>query len=340
MTALYSLWSDTAGSIPPATLNEWFGGGAGGTIVSTSITTVGNGTLTAAALVGGQIARTGPTAAFTDTTDTASAIITALGAYDSGATFIVRYKNATAYQATLAAGTGVTMSAVTLVPPMSVGAYFGTIGGTQASPTVTFSHIDTSPLHSAAAITNPQAASISTVGAGTLTAAAINSGVILRTGSTAAFTDTSDSVTNLLAGIAAFSGGIIGSAVLFTYVNNTVAAATIAGASNVTASGSLLVPANSWAMYLLTVTSATALTMVCVAQGYFPTTGTFNLNGVTPVTVSATKVTAASAIIINLQTVGGTVGVYPHIATITPGTGFTVLGTANDTSTYQYTILG
>jgi len=68
--------------------------------------------------------------------------------------------------------------------------------------------------------------------------------------------------------------------------------------------------------------------------------GTFAANGVTAVTVSATKVTASSQILITLKTAGGTVGATPSLATITPGTGFTVVATALDTSTYNYTVIG
>lgn len=67
--------------------------------------------------------------------------------------------------------------------------------------------------------------------------------------------------------------------------------------------------------------------------------GTFTMNGATPVTVANTNVTDGSIIIFTLKTVGGTVGAYPAIQTITPGTGFTVAGTALDTSIYNYTIL-
>ena len=51
-------------------------------------------------------------------------------------------------------------------------------------------------------------------------------------------------------------------------------------------------------------------------------------------------VTTGSVVIFTLKTVGGTVGAYPAVATITPGTGFTVVATASDTSVYQYVILG
>lgn len=69
-------------------------------------------------------------------------------------------------------------------------------------------------------------------------------------------------------------------------------------------------------------------------------TGTFTANGASSVTVTDANVTANSAIIITLKTVGGTVGAIPAIKTITPSTGFTVAGTASDTSTYNYNILG
>jgi hypothetical protein len=63
-------------------------------------------------------------------------------------------------------------------------------------------------------------------------------------------------------------------------------------------------------------------------------------NGATAVTVVDAGVTAQSVIIITLGTVGGTVGVQPHVVTITPGTGFTWVGTASDTSTYNILRIG
>ena len=68
-------------------------------------------------------------------------------------------------------------------------------------------------------------------------------------------------------------------------------------------------------------------------------TGTFTANGVTPVTVTNTNVTANSVIICSLKTVGGTVGAVPAVKTVTPGSGFTIAGTASDTSLYSYIIL-
>ena len=68
--------------------------------------------------------------------------------------------------------------------------------------------------------------------------------------------------------------------------------------------------------------------------------GTFTCNGTSAVTVANSKVTANSVIVVTLKTVGGTVGAVPSVKTITAGTGFTISGTASDTSVYNYVILG
>ena len=68
--------------------------------------------------------------------------------------------------------------------------------------------------------------------------------------------------------------------------------------------------------------------------------GTVTLNGATPVTVANTNITANSIVLLTLKTPGGTVGAAPAIQTITAGVGFTVQGTALDTSIYNYLILG
>jgi hypothetical protein len=67
--------------------------------------------------------------------------------------------------------------------------------------------------------------------------------------------------------------------------------------------------------------------------------GTFTANGTSAVTVADTNVTADSLIIVALKTVGGTVGAIPAVKTKTAGTGFTVAGTASDTSVYSYFII-
>lgn len=83
-------------------------------------------------------------------------------------------------------------------------------------------------------------------------------------------------------------------------------------------------------------TSAAGGTPGATAQDHYEYQGTVTLNGATPVTVTEPNITATSTILFTLKTVGGTVGAAPAIQTITVGTGFTVQGTALDTSVYNY----
>lgn len=66
--------------------------------------------------------------------------------------------------------------------------------------------------------------------------------------------------------------------------------------------------------------------------------GTFTLNGTTPVTISSSSLAITDAIVISLNTVGGTVGVQPHVATVTAGQA-TVIGTASDSSIYNWALI-
>lgn len=307
--------------------------------VSTAITTVGAGTLTAAGLVGDQIIRTGPVAAFSDATDTAASIVAAFpGGLASGSN-IVKIKNATAFNQTITAGVGVTLPPTVIVPPFSIGEYAVVPTSLTA---VTFTHIGTEPIAIGQNSTVPAITALSTVGAGTITAAGIAGGLTSRSGSqsSAAFTDTTDTAANIIAASVNLVNKI-GTSFAYRYINNTNAPATIAGGTGVTVSGVTVVPPNSWADFLLTYTAAATITMVGMAQGYFPSTGTYINNGSTPVTVSNAAVTAFSNIVFTLKTVGGTVSASaPNVKTITPGTGFTVAGLASDTSTYNYEIRG
>ena len=91
---------------------------------NTALTTVGNGTITGAALKGQIITRSGPTGAFTDTTDTATNILAAFpglaGTVTDPITFQVKYINTTAYTATLAADASVTLNKNTGVADLTV----------------------------------------------------------------------------------------------------------------------------------------------------------------------------------------------------------------------------
>lgn len=119
---------------------------AGGTSrveVNTPISTAGAGSLTAASIVGGVITRTGPSAAYTDTTVAASAIIAALPGAQIGRSWMLEIKNMVAFPETVAGGSGVTVSGIALVPPLSVGKFLVTYNG---AGTVTIVGLGSYPL--------------------------------------------------------------------------------------------------------------------------------------------------------------------------------------------------
>lgn len=90
-----------------------------------------------------------------------------------------------------------------------------------------------------------------------------------------------------------------------------------------------------------TQTNVTGIGTPCTTSCFFTlSSGTVILNGATPVTVTNSLLTANSTVLFGLKTVGGTVSPNaPNVLTVTPGTGFTVGGTASDTSTYNYVIV-
>lgn len=77
----------------------------------------------------------------------------------------------------------------------------------------------------------------------------------------------------------------------------------------------------------------------CTIANKSTRSGTFICNGATPVTVSNTTFAITDVVCVSLNVVGGTVGAIPAVKTVTAGSGFTIAGTASDTSTYTYTLL-
>jgi hypothetical protein len=295
-----------------------------------SVTTATGTTLTAANLLKGVINRTGTSAAFTDTTDTAANIYAAVG--QTGFGFYVIIKNGTPYTQTLAGGTGVTFSSSTVVPPNSYAYFLVTVTSSTAS---VFNHVFTGLLtnNTPLAVTG-----LSTVGAGTITGAGIAGGYTGRTGSQSntAFTDTTDTADNI---IAAQANAHIGMTWVWQYRNNTNATATIAGGTGVTVSTT--VPAFTSKTFLVTYTAASTITMTVISANVTPFTvnGTFTANGATAVVVADTNITANSVVMFGLKTVGGTPAGAPFMSAVTPGTGFSVKAAAGDTSVYNYLII-
>lgn len=96
-------------------------------LVNSAVSAAAGTTLTAAQLVGGFITRTGPTLVYTDTTDTALAIIAVIPNALAGTCFELTYINTVAAMATLAAGVGVTLTGTTTVTASSTRSYLGTV---------------------------------------------------------------------------------------------------------------------------------------------------------------------------------------------------------------------
>lgn len=296
----------------------------------TNVTAATGTTFTAAQLLTGLLNRTGPTANFTDTTDTAANIAAASMV---GSSFYIDIKNATAFTETLAGGTGVTFSSSNIINPNSVVEFLVQVVSTSSA---VFNHIFTVQINTDIA---ENITALATVGAGTITGAGIAGTLTSRSGSQSAtaFTDTTDTAANI---VAAQPGIHVGYSWTYLYQNSTNAPATITGGTGVTVSGITVVPANSTVAYLVSYTATNTFTIVGLGITNSPVIGTFTANGVTPVTVANTAVSPGSQVIFTLKTVGGTVGAYPTVKTITPATGFTVAATASDTSVYNYAILG
>lgn len=180
---------------------------------------------------------------------------------------------------------------------------------------------------------------LNTVGAGTITAAGIIGQNTSRGGAqlSAAFTDTTDTANLIAAALPAGAG--TSTSFKWRYTNSTNAVATLAGGSGVTLSVISIIPPNTFADFLVTRTGTSAFTFVGNAAGTLATIGTFTITGATAATVADTAITTASIVVFTLKVVGGTVGAYPAIKTITTGTGFTVAGTTGDVSVYTYRIM-
>jgi hypothetical protein len=113
-----------------------------------AISTAGDGTWAANNIATGIIQRTGPTGNYTDTTDTATNIILALGgggyaaSIVPGTSFRLLFRNTVAYAMTLAAGAGVTLgSGTTSCAASKVREYLFTI--LNASPRADFQCVTT-----------------------------------------------------------------------------------------------------------------------------------------------------------------------------------------------------
>lgn len=296
----------------------------------TNVTAAVGATLTAAQLLTGLLNRTGPTANFTDTTDTAANLAAASMV---GSSFYIDIKNATPFTQTLTGGLNVTFSSNNIIDPNSVVEYLVQV---ISATNVVFNHIFTTPINN---ILMPTITALATVGAGTVTGAGIAGGLTARGGaqSATAFADTTDIAANI---VAAQPGIHIGYSWIYLYQNSTNAPSTLGGGTGVTVSGITVIPANSTTAYLVSYTALNTFTMVGLGTTNNPATGTFIATGASAVVVGNTAVSPNSTISFALKTVGGTPAGAPFLSAVTAGTGFSVKAAAGDTSTYNYAILG
>lgn len=110
-----------------------------------AITTVGAGVLTAgvltaAALLSGLIMRSGPTGDYSDTTDTATAILAGIVNPVIGYTWDFTIVNGVAFAETMVAGVGITLAGVTANAASKVRKYRATITAV-ATPAITITGI-------------------------------------------------------------------------------------------------------------------------------------------------------------------------------------------------------
>jgi hypothetical protein len=117
---------------------------AGATSVASN-TTVGNSTLTAAKMLTGNILRSGSTAPYTDTTDTATNILASIPNAVAGVGYELTIANTVAFTETLAAGTGVTLSGTTAIAASASRKYVVTITNV-STPAVTITGVSSGGL--------------------------------------------------------------------------------------------------------------------------------------------------------------------------------------------------
>lgn len=115
----------------------------------------------------------------------------------------------------------------------------------------------------------PSSTTISTVGNGTITAAAIILGPIIRSGPTGPFSDALDSVANIVAAWPLVRAGDTGA---FSIENRTAYAQTITAPSGITLTGNTVIPPNSIQLFRLTFTSLTAIAVVGLTPTLFNAT--------------------------------------------------------------------
>lgn len=120
---------------------------------------------------------------------------------------------------------------------------------------------------------------LTTVGAGTITADIMSTGIINRTGPIGGYIDTTDTAANIVATLAGSAGGVqSGTTFRLRYINTVAFAMTLAAGTGVTLGSNVNCAASSCKEYLVTVTNGT------LAQQYAANTtnASATITGLTP----------------------------------------------------------
>lgn len=243
-------------------------GSTGQYVANTAISTVGAGTLTAAAIVGGLITRSGSTAAFTDTTDTAAAIVAAIetagGVPEAGMSFYLKIINTTAFLDTLAGGSNVTLAGISAIPGISTLTALVTLTSLTAVSIRGVEVANNAPLPSAKFTT-------AALTAGTIPAASIVGAEVCYWQNTGA-TPGAQTFPTAATLYAAIPGAYVGLTTVFRVINTGAGTLTLTadGGATVTLAGTATVAQNVTRDYAITFTSATAATVQSIGSGVSP----------------------------------------------------------------------
>lgn len=226
----------------------------------TTVSTVGAATLTAAQILTKIISRTGTQiAAFTDTTDTATAIIAALGTSAViGQSFKFTYQNNTQFNATLTGGTGVTVSAPLIIPSMSWVEYLVSYSGAGAVTFVPYEAGQNSALSNSQFVTNT---TITTFAAGQLTGTDYN--IYANTANTPG-TITTRTATLMVGDI---PNATVGQTFITRIYHGGTGTLTIAGGTGVTITGTATIATVTWRDFAVTINTATTMTFQNIGSG-------------------------------------------------------------------------
>lgn len=234
---------------------------------NTAISTVGNGTLTAASIVGGLITRSGSTAAYTDTTVDAAAIFAALGTAitgSDGASWILAIKNTVAFPETIAGGTNVNISGQSIVPPNSTGLFLVATNGSDQIDIVGFGTVPQAHLPQTKFTTSSTVTSL-TYAAGDITGA---KHVYWQNTADGAVAATTRTATQMFGDI---PNAHIGLSFQLTIVNRGDNTVTFTAGTGVTITGEATIATLTTRTYHATFTSATAVTFTSVNKGTIET---------------------------------------------------------------------